>query len=65
MKNAFLKVFLMTLFGMSMVLAETVVLQNGDDYDGCKDTYLSDDDGQDGQNTNFGDKTMCSLQGYH
>jgi len=43
-----------------------MVLQNGlDGYGGCEDTYVSDDDGQGGQNKNFGGGTMLSLQGYH
>ena len=56
---------LILFIGAGIVTAETIVLQNGGEYSGCVDTYISDDDGQDGQNTNFGDVDMCSLQGYH
>lgn len=39
------------------------VLQNGlNGYEGCEDTYLSD---QNGQNKNYGDAKILSLQGYH
>lgn len=61
MKNFSLFSIIILIFS-AFSFAEEIVLQNGDDYSGCEDTYISDDDWQ---NDNFGDETMTSLQGYH
>ncbi len=59
-RYGFIALILVTL--AAFTFSEEVILQNGSDYSGCEDTYLSD---QDGQNENYGEETMCSLQGYH
>lgn len=52
-----------TMLFSSIVMANEVVLQNGlNGYSGCDDTYVSD---QSGQNENYGEESMMSLQGYH
>ncbi len=62
MKN-FFKLFMVLIFAFSTFLsAEIITLQNGTNYSGCEDTYVSDDDWQ---NDNFGGSNILSLQGYH
>lgn len=46
----------------SLGMGGELILQNGDDYEGCEDTYVSDDKWQE---NNFGDAKILSLQGYH
>lgn len=59
-KNVLIALMLISI--APFTFGEEIILQNGDDYSGCEDTYISDDPYQ---TDNFGDETMCSLQGYH
>lgn len=61
MKNFIIISVILMVFSW-VISADEIVLQNDDDYSGCEDTYVSDDDWQ---NDNFGEETMTSLQGYH